>query len=249
MLIFDNFLKNCYKVYNEVNMKGKIIVITGIDGTGKETQTKMLFEHLQAKGVKVKMQSFPNYESPSSAPVKAYLQGKIENAKTLSPMQVSSFFLIDFLQTMLNYQSFLNDGGVLLLDRYTESNLIHQAGRLKEPTSQIRFANMLKNLQYNALGLPKPDLVICLTMPLETSMDLMQSRTVQKNGGEKDIHEQDSTHLQTAHRMCTKFAELEKWTTINCVDENGKLRERTRIHNNIKNIVDKFLDFGLEKQI
>ena len=246
MLIFDNFLKNCYKVYNEVNMKGKIIVITGIDGTGKETQTKMLFEHLQAKGVKVKMQSFPNYESPSSAPVKAYLQGKIENAKTLSPMQVSSFFLIDFLQTMLNHEDFLNQGGILLLDRYTESNLIHQAGRLQTKEAQMRFANTLKNFQYNELKLPKPDLVICLTMPLETSLELMHTRTIQKNGGEKDVHEEDALHMQTAHKMCTLFAETENWVVVNCVDETGHLRDRNRIHNTIKNIVDKFLEFGIE---
>lgn len=230
-------------------MKGKIIVITGIDGTGKETQTKMLYEHLVEKGVNAKMQSFPNYQSPSSALVKEYLQGKLaKDATKLSPMQVSSFFLGDFLQTMLTHEEFLNNGGVLLLDRYTESNLIHQAGRLVHKEEQLRFANTLKNFQYNALKLPKPDLVICLSMPLETSLELMHARTVQKNGGEKDVHEDDSSHMLTAHKMCNQFAEIENWTVINCVDETGRLRDKHRIHNQIKNIVDKFLEFGIENE-
>lgn len=230
-------------------MKGKIIVITGIDGTGKQTQTSMLLKHLQSKGLNVKMQSFPNYLSPSSAPVHEYLEGRLpKEAKKLSPMQVSSFFLVDFLQTMLGYEEFLNNGGILLLDRYTESNLIHQAGRLPNPQEQARFANSLKNFQYNSLKLPKPDLVICLTMPLEHSMKLMQERGYEKNGVKQDVHEADRHHLEMAHAMCQKFADEEKWTVINCVDAAGQLREPTRIHNNIKNVVDNFLDFGLEKE-
>ena len=228
-------------------MKGKIIVITGIDGTGKETQTKLLFQHLKEKGLPVRMQSFPNYNAPSSTLVKEYLQGRLaKDVKALNPMQVSSLFLVDFLATMLGHEEFLNNGGILLLDRYTESNLIHQAGRLPTQVEQVRFANTLKNFQYNSLKLPKPDLVICLSMPLETSLTLMHQRDYQKNGGEKDVHEDDLSHLQTAHKMCHQFAEMENWTIINCA-EDGHLRNPARIHNNIKNIVDKFLDFGIEK--
>lgn len=230
-------------------MRGKIIVITGIDGSGKETQTKLLLNYLQEKGVNVRMQSFPNYVSNSSAPVRDYLQGKLaKEARALSPMQVASFFLVDFVQTMLEHEKFLDEGGILLLDRYTESNLIHQAGRLPNQVDQVRFANSLKNFQYNLLGLPKPNLTICLTMPLEKNLELMRTRHEQKNGGKQDVHEADLKHLETAHKMCTQFAESEKWSVVNCVDDLGKLREPSRIHNQVKNIVDKFLDFGFDLQ-
>lgn len=231
-------------------MKGKIIVITGIDGTGKETQTKMLLSHLKEKGINAKMQSFPNYLSESSAPLREYLHGKLpKSASKILPMQVASFFLVDFVQTMMGYEEFLNNGGVLLLDRYTESNLIHQAGRLPTEVEQIRFANTLKNFQYNSLKLPKPDLVICLSMPLEKSLELMHARNIQKNGGERDVHEEDTTHLENAHKMCELFAKEENWTVINCIDEVGRLREPHRIHNHIKNVVNNFLDFGIEKDV
>ena len=163
-------------------------------------------------------------------------------------MQISNLYLVDFVVTMNSHQEFLNNGGILILDRYTESNLIHQAGNFPTQTEQIRFANTLKNFQYNSLKLPKPNLVICLNMPLEQSIKLMQERKILKNGGKKDVHEQNPLHMQTAHKMCQQFAQLENWTVVNCVDSEGNLRSPARIHNHVKNIVDKFLDFGIERE-
>ena len=148
---------------------GKIIVIEGVDGSGKETQSKMLTERLLENGYKVKMQSFPNYNSPSSEPVKMYLGGQFGGADSMDAYQSSVLFSVDRLCTMMLYKNYLASGGNMVLDRYTPSNIIHQCTKIAEGEWD-EFTCWLEGLEYGKMKLPRPDIVVYLSMPVSTSI-------------------------------------------------------------------------------
>lgn len=240
ILILTNFESSAILPAKDKTM---IIVITGIDGSGKETQTNILTAYLQKTGVKVKKQSFPNYESKSAGALKMYLGGELsETANEINAYQAASLFVTDFFCTMKNkYEKFLQGGGVLLCDRYTESNLIHQAIKLPTAEEKIKFQNWLNNYQYNIMNIPKPDLVIFLNMPLKTCLKLANDRSSLKNGEKKDLHEQDISHLANAYTQCQKLAKTENWKEISCIDENGNLLPREKICSKIIPVVENFI--------
>lgn len=228
-------------------MKGKIIVVTGIDGSGKNTQADLLFKHLKSKGLPVAFQSFPNYESDSAKPVNMYLQKKLcEHANDLNPYQATQLFITDFICTMKKYEKFLDKGGILVLDRYLESNFIHQAGKFQEKIDQIRFINNIKTQCYRLMKLPRPDLTLYLDCPLNICRENIIKRENEnptfKSGSTKDIHEQDFSHLTTAYNMGQFVADHEKWTKIPCANKDGKQRSISSIHNNIKNVVENYIN-------
>lgn len=218
---------------------GKIFVIEGTDGCGKETQSKLLLESLLSKGYNVKRQSFPNYESQSSGPVKMYLNKELgENAKDIDAYQASVLFAVDRLCTMLaGFKNFLKDeNAVLILDRYVESNLIHQAGKIKNLTERRKFAYWITNLEFNILKLPKPDMVLFLDMPPEISMTLAKKRSALKSGTKQDIHEEDPQHIFDAYEAGTQIAKNFGWNVINCV-KDGNAKTIEEIHEEIEKSV------------
>ena len=200
-----------------------IIVITGTDGSGKETQAKRLYENLVASGKNVKMQSFPCYESQSTGPVKMYLGGELsKTANEIDAYQASALFAVDHFCTMKKYTNFLNNGGILLLDRYMESNIIHQASKIEDKEEQDKYIKWLLDFEFNALKIPRPDHIIFLDMPPKYSIALAHSRQTLKNGKEQDIHEKDSSHLENAYKNGISFAKKLGWDIIECV-ENEKI--------------------------
>jgi len=203
---------------------GKIIVIEGTDGSGKQTQSERLYEELLNEGYKVKKLSFPNYSSPSSEPVKMYLSGELgENAKDVDAYQSSALFAVDRLCTMLSLKDFYNDGGIIILDRYVQSNMVHQAGKIKDLKARDEFLDWLNEFEFGRLKLPKEDLVIFLDMPVEISKKLANGRETLKVGKAKDIHEKDAEHLRDAYEAGKYVAKKYNWKTIECFDgENIK---------------------------
>lgn len=224
---------------------GYIIVIEGTDGSGKQTQTDRLYKKLKSIGVNVVRQSFPNYESNSSAPVKMYLGGELcKTANELDAMQTSSLFAVDRLCTyQKDLKAHYEAGGVIIFDRYVESNMLHQAGKIKDTNERDKFLEWLDDFEFNKLKLPRANKVIFLDIPPRKSIELAHARGELKNGEKQDIHEQDTEHLINAYNSGKYVAEKYGWQVIECMNgENLKTIEEiskeifSKIINEIKNI-------------
>ena len=200
---------------------GKLIVIEGTDSSGKETQTKRLFEKLEEKGLKVKKISFPNYDSPACEPVKMYLSGAFgEDAMKVNPYPVSTMYAIDrYASFKTNWEKFYNEDGIIVTDRYVTSNMVHQASKIKDLDEKKQYLNWLEDLEYEKMGIPRPDLVIFLNMPTEMAVKLMAERKNKITGEEKkDIHERDKEYLRESHANACKIANTYNWKEIKCSD-------------------------------
>jgi len=218
---------------------GYIIVIEGTDGSGKQTQSIKLYERLKAHGYNVIRQSFPNYDSNSSAPVKMYLGGELcEKASDMDAYQTSALFAVDRLCTyMKELKAHYDAGGVIILDRYTQSNMLHQAGKIHDAIKRDKFLDWLNNFEFELLKLPRADKVIFLDVPPEVSMRLAREREGLKAGTSQDIHEQDSSHIIDAYNSGKYVANKYGWEVINCV-ENNNLKTINQIHKEILNKIN-----------
>ena len=213
---------------------GYIIVIEGTDGSGKQTQTTKLYEKLVADGFNVKRHSFPNYDSPSSAPVKMYLGGELcEKASDLDAYQTSALFAVDRLCTyMKDLKTHYESGGIIIFDRYTQSNMLHQAGKIHNPVERNRFLDWLDNFEFNELKLPRADKVIFLDVQPEVSIRLARDRGELKAGTKQDIHEKDNSHLIDAYNSGKYVANKYHWEIVDCV-KNNNLKTIEEIHSEI----------------
>ncbi|MGL4424864.1 MAG: dTMP kinase [Cetobacterium sp.] len=222
---------------------GKLIVIEGTDSSGKETQTELLFKKLSEKIEKIRKISFPNYESPACAPVKMYLAGEFgTDASSINPYPISTMYAIDrYASYKKDWGKFYNDGGVIITDRYTTSNMVHQASKIENSLEKNLYLDWLEDLEYNKMGIPKPDLVIFLNMPTETAQKLMAERKNKITGeDQKDIHEKDGEYLKKSHKNATEISKKYSWAEIKCV-ENGKLKTIEDISEELFEIVMKTL--------
>lgn len=203
---------------------GRLIVIEGTDSSGKETQTKKLYDRLIEEKRKSKKISFPNYESKASEPVKMYLAGEFgENAKKINPYPVSTMYAIDrYASYMTDWKKDYEEGSIVVTDRYTTSNMVHQASKIENKKEKENYLNWLKDLEYEKMGIPVPDLVIFLNMPTEMARKLMENRKNKITGEEKkDIHEKDSEHLREAYENACEIAKTDNWKEVACVGKNG----------------------------
>ena len=141
---------------------GKLFVIDGTDGSGKQTQFDLLKKRLDEEKIDYRTVSFPNYESPSSSLVKMYLSGEFgENAKDVSPYIASTFYAADRYATFQKeYKEYYKNGGIILADRYTTANMVHQAGKIDDEKEREKFLNWLFDLEFNLYGLPVPNKVL-----------------------------------------------------------------------------------------
>lgn len=222
---------------------GKLIVIEGTDSSGKETQTKKLYERLANEVEKVRKISFPNYESPACEPVKMYLAGAFgDNALNVNPYPVSTMFAIDrYASYKMDWESFYNAGGIIVTDRYTTSNMVHQASKIENIDEKSKYLGWLEDLEYNKMGIPKPDLVIFLNMPTEMAVKLMEARKNKVTGEEKkDIHEKDTSYLKKSYDNACDIAKKYNWQEIKCV-ENKRLKTIEEIGEEIYTLVKEIL--------
>lgn len=222
---------------------GKLIVIEGTDSSGKETQTKKLHERLANEVEKVRKISFPNYESPACEPVKMYLAGAFgDNALNINPYPVSTMFAIDrYASYKMDWESFYNAGGIIVTDRYTTSNMVHQASKIENIDEKSKYLGWLEDLEYNKMGIPKPDLVIFLNMPTEMAVKLMEARKNKITGEEKkDIHEKDTSYLKKSYDNACDIAKKYNWQEIKCV-ENKRLKTIEEIGEEIYTLVKEIL--------
>ncbi|HCB93356.1 MAG TPA: thymidylate kinase [Selenomonas sp.] len=215
----------------EINEKGRLIIIEAGDGSGKATQTKALYDHLIADGKSVKKISFPDYESDSSALVRMYLAGDFGNRpEDVNAFAASTFYAVDrFASYRMNWKEAYDNGTLILADRYTTSNMVHQAVKLEDGDKRKSFLDWLWDFEFVKLGLPVPDMVIFLDMDPAVSDKLITSRA---KGKEKDIHERDTSYLHRCHKVYLELADKYDWHRIQC-SENGAPRSIEAIHEDV----------------
>ena len=227
--------------YN-MNM-GKLFVIDGTDGSGKQTQFEKLKEKLDIENIDYRTVSFPNYDSPSSSLVKMYLSGEFgKTAKDVSPYIASTFYAVDRFATFKKeYEQYYNDGGIILADRYTTANMVHQAGKIQDKEDRDKFLKWLWDFEFNLFGLPLPTEVFFLNMPVEYSLKLMANRENKfTHDSKKDIHESDKNHLIDSYNAACEVAKDYDWYEINCI-KDGKIRSIDDIHEEIYNEIRKHI--------
>ena len=221
-------------------MNGRLYVIEGVDGSGKATQTELLYQALLAEGKPVRKVSFPDYDSPSSSLIKMYMNCEFgTDPQSVNAFATSVFFAVDrFASFRKDWQEFYENGGIIIADRYVTSNLVHQAGKISDAAEKERYIQWLSDLEYNIFGLPKPDCVIFLDMPPAYSLKLRQQRNELKQGLTADIHEADQTYLQNAYENAIGIAKHQEWHTISCVADD-KIRTIEDIHAEIVCTINK----------
>ena len=216
--------------------RGTLIVIEGLDGSGKATQAKLLFESLQQLGKDVRQVSFPDYESDSSALVKMYLAGDFgSDPGDVNAYAASTFFAVDrYASFKKNWREFYENGGVVIADRYTTSNAVHQCSKLPE-AEWGGFLNWLFHFEYELLGIPAPDRVFYLQTAPGVNQKLLDHRY---HGDEekKDIHERNADYLAHSRAAAEYCARQLGWITIHCV-RDGAMRSIEDIHAELLQLV------------
>ncbi|WDV45974.1 thymidylate kinase [Clostridiaceae bacterium M8S5] len=226
-------------------MKGILIAIDAVDGSGKETQSKKLYERLLEDGYDIKKIQFPNYESESSSLIKMYLNGEFgENPNEISPYIASTFYAADrYASYKTIWGDYYNNGGIILTDRYTTGNMVHQAAKINDKKDKKEFLDWLHNLEYDIYGLPKPDCVIFLDMPVEYSKKLIKDRANKISGSveSKDIHERNESYLESSYYNAVEIAKDYNWKRIKCVKDE-QIRSIEDLHSEIYYYVKKLIE-------
>lgn len=217
---------------------GKLIIIEGLDGCGKSTQTALLEKYFQNENINYKKIKLPDYESKSSTLVKMYLCGEFgENADDVNAYAAGAFYAVDrFASYKLDWGKDYEAGTLILADRYATSNSIYQMEKIDE-AKWDEYLDWSADFEYNKIGIPKPDLVIFLDMPVEVSQKLMTSRY---NGdeGKKDVHEANVEFLNNCRKSALYTAKKQGWAVIPCSDGENPL-PIDEIHNTILDFIKK----------
>ena len=219
---------------------GKLVVLEGIDGSGKSAQYRRLVSRFEREGIKYHSIVFPRYDQESSALIRMYLGGQFgEKPEDVNAFAASIFYAVDrYASYMTDWKEYYEQGGLVLSDRFTTSNAVHQGAKLGAD-EQPAFYDWLYDLEYVKLGLPRPDMVIYLDVDVETSMARMKHRQ-QKTGRDGDIHERDVEYLQhcldTAHRAAAHYG----WRTVD-FKKDGVERAVDEKHEEIFSIVKELL--------
>lgn len=220
---------------------GKLIVIEGTDGSGKSTQFALLTSRLEQEQIAFQKLVFPRYSQPSSALIRMYLGGDFGSSpNSVNAYAASTFYAVDrYASYKMDWGQWYENGGLVVSDRYTTSNAVHQAS--KEPEeSREEFLAWLYDLEYGKLGLPKPDLILYLDVPTDFTETMMRRRE-QDTHTHADIHEQDLNYLAACRQSGKAAAEFYGWKVIQCV-RDGKMRTIEDIHEEIYRLVRQCLE-------
>lgn len=229
--------------------KGKLVVIEGVDGTGKKTQFDLLKQRLVQSRRRVAEADFPRYSHRSSQGVRDYLAGEFGEAKNTDPFAASLAYAWDRYHAVHsqkerpNLGDLLETADILISNRYTQSNIGHQASKINNSQKRQEFIQWLLEFEYGHLKIPKPDLVLLLNMPPEVSWNLKQKQLIAE-GRQADLHENDREGLRHAHWAYLEAAKMfpDEWRIINVVDkETGRLLSIEEVHELIWKEVDKLM--------
>ncbi|MGE5559621.1 MAG: dTMP kinase [Chloroflexota bacterium] len=215
-------------------MHGKLIVLEATDGSGKATQIARLYEHLCADGYPVRKIEFPNYASESSALAKMYLNGDFgTDPNAVGPYAASTFYAVDrYASFKKDWEASYRSGAVILADRYTTANMVHQAAKLADEAERTKYLDWLWDFEFGILGLPVPDCVVFLDMPPAFSARLVAARVAKSSDVRHDIHEADAHHVAMAYDTARWVARKYGWLHVSCVAD-GAIRSIEDIHREV----------------
>ncbi len=226
--------------------KGKLIVVDGSDGSGKSTQVGLLIERLKKEGHKVEMVDFPEYKNNFFGSfVGECLSEEEYNWLHVHPKIASIAYACDRFESKEKIEKWLDDGKIIVANRYVSANQIHQGGKIKNSKKRSEFIEWLSQMEYGVFKIPKPDVVFYLHLPVKDSLELMEIRNKTADRDylkkKKDVHENDLDFLENSRASALWLAEREKnWVKIDCSDK-GEIFSRESIHEEVYKNVKKFL--------
>ena len=226
-------------------MRGKMIVVEGTDCSGKETQTSLLVQRLKKAGRKIERFSFPAYDTPTGKIVGGPYLGKQyicdgyfpEGAANVDPKVAALYYAADRKYNIPKILELLDNGYDVILDRYVESNMGHQGGKIFDKEERLKLYKDLEYLEYEFLELPRPDLIIFLYVPYKKVAELRAGREEPA-----DQHEASPLHIRNAEHAYLELAKIHDYKRIDCVDKKGKMRNIEDIHEDVYDIVCKELN-------
>lgn len=202
---------------------GKFVVLEGADGTGKTTQVKLLFDSLKKKNIPVVLTSFPRYESSWGKMIRRYLNGEFGSLDKVNPYLASMLYAGDRLLASVEIKKWLTDGKIVVCDRYVASNIAHQAAKLKSKSDKLKFISWLEGLEFGVHKIPKPDVVVLLTIPTKVAQKFMKSRKL-------DIHEVDVSYQESVAKTFREYAKgKNNWVEVSNV-RGGKLKSLDEVN-------------------
>ncbi|PIZ95956.1 MAG: thymidylate kinase [Candidatus Magasanikbacteria bacterium CG_4_10_14_0_2_um_filter_33_14] len=210
--------------------KGLFIMIEGTDGSGKTLQTEMLLKKLEQVGKVVQQISFPQYGEPSASLVEDYLNGKFGSAKEVGPRRASILFAVDRFAAAGKIRSWIDTGKIVIANRYVASNMGHQGGKIYNDEERKKYFEWNYDLEYNIMGIPKPDVNVILHVTPEVSQKLVDKKESREylHGKKRDIHEDDLNHLRDAEKAYLEIARLyPEFQVLECVENNEILAPET----------------------
>lgn len=218
-------------------MKGALIVIDGIDGSGKATQSKLLASRLRAEGHAVEEASFPRYGTPVFGELLGEcLAGKHGDFLHLDPKIASTLYALDRHEASAGIRASREEGRVVIADRYASSNQIHQGGKIRDTEKRGAFLSWLDRMEHEALEVPRPDVVVYLRVPVDVSLALLSKEREAKNaaldGETKDLAEKDRMYLERSYESAEQLSADPAWITVECAPE-GALRAPEDIHEEV----------------
>ncbi len=235
-------MKFAFRKKKKTKPQGKLIVIDGIDGSGKSTQLELLRQELQLAGHKTEAIKFPRHSQVTAYFVDEYLKGLYGD---LNPYAASIFYAIDRFEASRTIKNWLEDGKIVLSDRYVVANAGHQGSRISDAAERLKFFKWLDNLEYNIFGIPKPDLNIILNMPAMTAHRLLKNRRTDEKHTD-NMHQRSLTHLRQAQESYVQIAKLFPNTKmIECLVGKNVISS-TEIHNKAWELVRRIAlkDYG-----
>ena len=217
-------------------MKGALLTLEGLDGSGKATQAGLLEKELLRRGIALRRVSFPEYGEESSALVRMYLNGEFgKKPEDVNAYAASSFFAVDrYASFRRRWSGDYAAGSLILTDRYATSNIVYQMPKLPRGGWDA-FIAWVEDFEYIRLGIPRPDLTVYLDMPTEISQKLLQKR-YNRTGGSRDVHERDLAYLASCRQSAVYAAQKLGWKSVVCA-KNGKPRSVESIHDELTRLV------------
>ncbi len=222
--------------------RGKFIVIEGTDGSGKNEQTMRLVKHLEREGYNVASFDFPRYNEPSSWFVSEYLRGGFGTLEEVGSKTASLFYALDRYAAAPHIRSAIDEGVMVVSNRYVASNLGHQGSKIDDEGERGQYFQWDYDLEYVVNGIPQPDLNIILHLPAEIAQKFVDQKTERKylSGKKRDIHESDLNYLIRTEKVYEQLSVLypKEFTVVECI-ENGNLLSLDQVHDKVWDIIEK----------
>ena len=224
--------------------KGIFVVIDGIDGSGKATQSRLLAERLEKDGRRVEKIDFPRYGTPMFGELLAEcLAGKHGDFLHLDPKIASTLYALDRYEASAQIRSWLDEGKIIVADRFSSANQIHQAGKIIDPEKRKSFLDWLDTLEHEVLSIPRPDAIVYLRVPVDTSIALLAKQREAKNAaveGTHDTVEKDRMYLERSFESAERLSLEPNWKTVDCTS-SGAMRSPEDIHADVYAAVSSLL--------